>query len=84
MRNPKERDLNDSPVARYLKKNIYIILCFILDDNCKKRWRSIRDTYKRLKREGKLGTGSAASAKSQKWQLASYLSFLDTVPEEKR
>lgn len=54
----------------------------LLDDDCKKRWRSIRDHFKCLKREGKLGTGSAAR-KPINWPLLKYVSFLSNVAEER-
>ncbi|CAH1113448.1 unnamed protein product [Psylliodes chrysocephalus] len=69
------------------KDNVWKEIAFNIegktDDECKKRWRSIRDTYKRLKRSGKLGTGSSAAVKRKKWPLFDYLSCLETVPEER-
>lgn len=55
-----------------------MFLNIILDEDCKKRWRSIRDHYHRLKREGKLGIGSAAR-KGANWPLLKYLSYLTHV-----
>ncbi|XP_025191585.1 transcription factor Adf-1-like [Melanaphis sacchari] len=49
-------------------------------DECKKRWKNIRDTYNRNKR--KLGTGSARTSK-KKWPLAAHISFLDGVECER-
>ncbi|XP_022161884.1 uncharacterized protein LOC111027775 [Myzus persicae] len=49
-------------------------------DDCKRRWKNIKDTYNRNKR--KLGTGSAASSK-KKWILADRVSFLNSVDNER-
>jgi len=62
--------------------NMFVFMLF-LDEDCKKRWRLIRDHFKCLKREGKLGTGSAAR-KPVNWLLLKYVSFLSQVPEERR
>ncbi|XP_049771709.1 uncharacterized protein LOC126148338 [Schistocerca cancellata] len=51
---------------------------------CKNRWRNIRDSYQRNKRERKLGTGSHASAKPRKWVLLDHLAFLETVQQERQ
>ncbi|CAH1110703.1 unnamed protein product [Psylliodes chrysocephalus] len=45
--------------------------------------KEIRDTYKRLKRSVKLGTGSSAAVKRKNWPLFDYLSFFETVSEER-
>lgn len=55
-------------------------LYYVVDD-CKKRWKNMRDTYMRQKK--KLPTGSAASDK-KKWPLMEHLSFLDTVEYERK
>ncbi|KAF0712390.1 MADF domain-containing protein, partial [Aphis craccivora] len=39
-------------------------------DDCKKRWKNIKDTYNKHKRNRKLGTRSSASNKPTKWVLA--------------
>lgn len=62
---------------------LYLIFFIYIDEDCKKRWRSIRDHYKRLKREEKLGTGSAAR-KTKIWPLLTNLSFITNVSEERR
>eukprot|EP00102_Acyrthosiphon_pisum_P006861 XP_003240720.1 PREDICTED: transcription factor Adf-1-like [Acyrthosiphon pisum] len=49
-------------------------------EDCKKRWRNIRDTYMRNKK--KLGTGSSALSK-KKWALADNLTFLNNVEYER-
>lgn len=50
-------------------------------ENCKKKWKYIRDTNNRCKR--KLCTGSASSAKKH-WPLADRVSFLNSVENERR
>ena len=57
-----------------------IIIVFIVED-CKKRWKNVRDSYNRNKR--KLGTGSERSLR-KKWPLAAHVSFLDKVQHERR
>ncbi|KAL4120164.1 hypothetical protein QTP88_012894 [Uroleucon formosanum] len=49
-------------------------------EDCKKRWKNIRDSYNRNKR--KLGTGSERSLR-KKWPLAAHVSFLDKVQHER-
>ncbi|XP_022172449.1 uncharacterized protein LOC111035225, partial [Myzus persicae] len=49
-------------------------------DDCKKRWKNIRDTHNRYKK--RLGTGSASSAKKN-WSLAGRVSFLNNVECER-
>ncbi|XP_050526067.1 uncharacterized protein LOC126896916 [Daktulosphaira vitifoliae] len=46
-------------------------------DDCKKRWKNMKDTYNKNKRSRKLGTGSSTKNKQKKWVLADALSFLD-------
>ncbi|XP_078034503.1 uncharacterized protein LOC144468711 [Augochlora pura] len=46
--------------------------------DCKRRWRNIRDTYLKLKRGRKYGTGSVVQPRS-KWPLLKHLSFLNNV-----
>ncbi|CAH2012423.1 unnamed protein product [Acanthoscelides obtectus] len=52
-------------------------------DECKSRWKNIRDNFLKHKRKQKIGTGSAASAKPPKWALFEYLKFLDNVKSER-
>ncbi|KAL5236565.1 hypothetical protein ACI65C_003975 [Semiaphis heraclei] len=49
-------------------------------DDCKKRWKNIRDTHNRYRK--RLGTGSASSAKKN-WSLAGRVSFLNNVECER-
>lgn len=63
------------------KYNINILL--ILVDECKKRWKNIKNTYKTHKRNRKLGTELSANNKPTKWVLADSLSFLDVVSNER-
>jgi hypothetical protein len=58
--------------------------CCALDEDCKRRWRSIKDTYKRLIREGKLSAEAASSSRRCKWPLLNVLTFLNVVPGRKR
>lgn len=58
--------------------------CYAVDEDCKRRWRSIKDTYKRLIREGKLSAEAASSSRRCKWPLLNVLTFLNLVPGRKR
>ncbi|CAH2092438.1 unnamed protein product [Euphydryas editha] len=53
-------------------------------DDCRKRWKCIRDSYQRIKRKNKLKTGSAAGGKFKKWPLLDRLCFLEKIPTERR
>ncbi|XP_022166411.1 uncharacterized protein LOC111030965 isoform X2 [Myzus persicae] len=44
-------------------------------EDCKKRWRNIKDTYQKRVRKGN-GTGSSALSKPKHWPLADMLTFL--------
>lgn len=59
------------------------ILFFFSVEDCKRRWRNIKDTYFRNRKKRKLGTGSASSEKPMKWALYDRLSFLDKVKHER-
>jgi len=50
-------------------------------EDCKKKWKHIRDTHNRYKR--KLCTGSARSVKKL-WPLADRVSFLNPVENARR
>ncbi|XP_046687358.1 uncharacterized protein LOC124372993 [Homalodisca vitripennis] len=52
-------------------------------EECKNRWKNIRDTYMRRKRAKKLPTGSASSKKVRKWHLEDYLEFMNVVECER-
>ncbi|RZF41331.1 hypothetical protein LSTR_LSTR000045 [Laodelphax striatellus] len=53
------------------------------DDDCKKRWRTIRDTYRR--RHKKTGQQNQENgSKKRLWHLASYLGFLENCNDEVR
>lgn len=56
---------------------------FITGNDCKKRWKYIRDSYNRCKRKNKLPTGSSASLKTTKWMLYERLRFLEKIPTER-
>ncbi|KAL4149525.1 hypothetical protein QTP88_003458 [Uroleucon formosanum] len=49
----------------------------MLVDDCKKRWKNMKDTYNKNKRSRKLGRGSSTKNKLTKWALTDALSFLD-------
>ncbi|XP_076284640.1 uncharacterized protein LOC143211101 [Lasioglossum baleicum] len=51
--------------------------------DCKRRWRNIKDSYAKIKRRQKYGTGSAVKSKS-KWPLLVQLNFLDNICFEGR
>uniref|UniRef100_A0A2S2N8X0 BESS domain-containing protein n=1 Tax=Schizaphis graminum TaxID=13262 RepID=A0A2S2N8X0_SCHGA len=53
---------------------------FFIEEDCKKRWRNIRDTY--MKQKKKLSTGSATSEKVNR--TLSHLSFMDSVEYERK
>jgi len=57
-------------------------MLYITAEDCKKRWRNIRDTYMRNKK--KLGTGSAAALAKKKWPLAGHVTFLDHIEYERK
>ncbi|KAK9685163.1 DDE superfamily endonuclease [Popillia japonica] len=52
-------------------------------DDCKKRWKRIRDSYLKIKKSQKTTSGQAA-IKRPKWSLFEFLSFLYSVPIELR
>ncbi|KAK5649860.1 hypothetical protein RI129_000889 [Pyrocoelia pectoralis] len=55
----------------------------IHSEECKQRWKNIRDTYMRRKRGKKLPTGSASSKKLRKWHLEDHLQFMNVVDCER-
>ncbi|KAK4879803.1 hypothetical protein RN001_007949 [Aquatica leii] len=86
-----QRELYDPTHKDYkdvmLRNNIWANIALHLTNNktgkdCKKRWRSIRDTWKRLKKTDKLDTSSKAHTK-RSWLLVPYLEFLNNVPPER-
>lgn len=52
-------------------------------EECKNRWKNVRDTFMRRKRNRKLPTGSARSRKPRKWYLERSLMFLNKVENER-
>ncbi|XP_058981057.1 uncharacterized protein LOC131800455 [Musca domestica] len=44
---------------------------------CRKRWKGLRDTYKRRKRAAQLASGSGAPSPSKRWRYMESLEFLD-------
>ncbi|KAK4887193.1 hypothetical protein RN001_003464 [Aquatica leii] len=61
-------------IAEYLERSV---------EDCKKRWRNIKDTYQKRRRKGKGTTGRSGSTKSKPWALADMLAFLGAA-EHKR
>lgn len=57
-----------------------IIILYIIINDCNKRWKNIRDTYKKQKK--RLPTESVASEK--KWPLMENLLFLDIVEYQRK
>ncbi|KAL1488308.1 hypothetical protein ABEB36_015257 [Hypothenemus hampei] len=51
--------------------------------DCKKRWKNMKDTYFRKKKNSKLGTGSSSSVKPIKWSLFRQLEFLENVKTQR-
>ncbi|CAI6345567.1 unnamed protein product [Macrosiphum euphorbiae] len=60
-------------IAHFVGKNV---------NDCKTRWRTVRDSYKKNLKKRKLGTGSAAPTKSKYNDDA--LSFLNNIEDERR
>lgn len=52
-------------------------------EECKNRWKNIRDSFMRRKRNSKLPTGSARAKKLRKWHLEEHLSFINKVEFER-
>ncbi|KAF5286243.1 hypothetical protein FQR65_LT12896 [Abscondita terminalis] len=61
---------------------LFKILNLLPANQCKTRWRSIRDPYKKLKKSNKLPTGTAAQKKNKK-SYFKRLRFLDMVETER-
>ncbi|XP_067626570.1 uncharacterized protein [Eurosta solidaginis] len=47
------------------------------EGKCKKRWKGLRDSYKRIKRSQLLASGSGAPSPKRKWRYMEAMSFLD-------
>ncbi|KAL4719688.1 hypothetical protein ACJJTC_018460 [Scirpophaga incertulas] len=87
----KNPPLYDSRLKTYkdniVRDNIWEYIASKLNktsEDCRKRWKCIRDSYQRIKRKNKLPTGSAAGSKSKKWPLIERLTFLENVPTERK
>ncbi|XP_036325447.1 uncharacterized protein LOC118738647 [Rhagoletis pomonella] len=52
-------------------------------DACRKRWKGLRDTYKKRKRSELLASGSGAPNPSKKWKYMELLSFLDDYADSR-
>ncbi|GAB6030498.1 hypothetical protein CHUAL_007360 [Chamberlinius hualienensis] len=74
----------DTNVRDKVWKEISEILIESVLDDCKNRWRNIRDTYyRRLRIDKKLGD-SAAKKRKLTWRLQDKISFLASFEPEKR
>ncbi|XP_014096342.1 uncharacterized protein [Bactrocera oleae] len=51
---------------------------------CKKRWKSLRDTYKRCKRMKQVSTGNSAETAKKTWKYLEAMSFLDNTKYARR
>nr|XP_018903473.1 PREDICTED: transcription factor Adf-1-like isoform X2 [Bemisia tabaci] len=51
-------------------------------EECKKRWKTIRDTYMRHKK--RVATGAARNVKVPKWALQDAVSFLETIDYKRK
>ncbi|KAG6453219.1 transcription factor Adf-1 [Manduca sexta] len=63
------RDNIWSAIAKQLHKT---------DEECRKRWKHIRDAYNRFKRKRRSGTGTRT--KNSKWNFYKRLGFLEKIP----
>lgn len=53
-------------------------LC-VVEVQCKKRWKGLRDCYKRCKRAEQVASGSGATSPKTKWRHKEAMSFLEGV-----
>ncbi|XP_017481374.1 PREDICTED: transcription factor Adf-1-like [Rhagoletis zephyria] len=51
---------------------------------CKKRWKSLRDSYKRCKRMDQLASGSSAETPREKWRHCESLPFFENISNSRR
>ncbi|XP_050298531.1 uncharacterized protein LOC126737593 [Anthonomus grandis grandis] len=79
----ENKDFKDYQIRENVWKEIAVILSKNPEE-CKIRWKNIRDNYFKNKRKQKLGTGSAASSRPTKWTLLELLKFLELVKTERR
>ena len=50
---------------------------FLSVDVCRRRWKSLRDTYMRERRKGTESRSGSAAGTAKKWKYFAVLSFLD-------
>ncbi|CAG9863869.1 unnamed protein product [Phyllotreta striolata] len=70
---------------RFVRDNCWAQISAIVErptDQCKKRWRNIKDTYLKVKRNQKKSNFTTRS--KSKWALLDQLTFLDKVPFKRR
>ncbi|XP_063920793.1 transcription factor Adf-1-like [Zophobas morio] len=78
-KHPEYKDLN-------IRENVWMEIAALLKqpvEDCKNRWKNIRDTYMRRKRNKKPLTGSSRAKKLRKWYLEKHLVFLNQVDCER-
>ncbi|XP_050339045.1 transcription factor Adf-1-like isoform X2 [Bactrocera neohumeralis] len=51
---------------------------------CKKRWKSLRDSYKRCKRMEQVASGSGQQTPRRKWRYLEAMSFMEKIPNSRR
>lgn len=51
--------------------------CAVTELDCKKRWKVLRDSYKRCKRMEQVASGSGANIPKKKWKYFDAMPFLD-------
>ncbi|KAL1516156.1 hypothetical protein ABEB36_000075 [Hypothenemus hampei] len=79
----ENKDFKDYQIRENVWNQIGVVLSKSSDE-CKLRWKNIRDNYLKNKRKQKQGTGSAASSRPTKWPLFEHLKFLELVKSERR
>ena len=57
---------------------------FTSGDFWKKRWRTLRDTYVRKRREVKTKKSGSGTSDTKKWKFMDVMQFLDEFTEEQR
>ncbi|XP_060861845.1 uncharacterized protein LOC132938864 [Metopolophium dirhodum] len=73
-KNQGVRDNVWQKISEYMNKSL---------DDCRKRWKNMKDTYNKHKRNRKSGSRSSVKSKPSKWALSRSLSFLDVVSSER-
>ncbi|XP_054091453.1 uncharacterized protein LOC128923078 [Zeugodacus cucurbitae] len=62
-----------------------VAVCIKLSElECKKRWKSLRDCYKRCRRMEQVPSGSGAEVNRKKWKYLDAMSFLESATTSRR